>query len=184
MLATALSDAPSPFTRSGRPCALRSTRSSSAAIGVTATLNVHCRRTRAASAPAQVATDQAVAVSDRIAGSGRLTRDVHWVASEVPATPTRGAMRHPTAAALACLRAVCRGVRASPVLTLPATCLAYGDARRAGCRSGHRDTTCRDVLRPTRVSLHASAHRPQRLSTTLRSIRRVSFLWRRRRRAQ
>src|SRR6516225_409522 len=78
--------------------------------------------------------------SDRIAGAGRLPCSVDWVAPEVPATLTRWTMRYLAATALACLGVVRCGVRASPVLTLPATCLAHGDMHRAGCRGRHQDT--------------------------------------------
>jgi hypothetical protein len=90
--------------------------------------------------------------SGEVAGSGGLPRGVDWVASEVPAPLTRWTMRHLAAAALARLGVVRRGVRASPVLTLPATCVAQGHASRAGCRRRHQDTYLRDVLRPTPVS--------------------------------
>jgi hypothetical protein len=83
------------------------------------------------SSPARAATDQAVAVSGQIAGAGRLSGGVDRVAPEMPAPPTRRTMGYLAAAALARLGALRRSVRAPPVLTLPATCLAgHGDLRR------------------------------------------------------
>jgi hypothetical protein len=66
--------------------------------------------------------------SGQVAGAGGLPCGVDWVAPEVPAAVAVRAVRYLAAAALACLSALRRGVRAPPVLALPAPCLAQGDA--------------------------------------------------------
>jgi hypothetical protein len=82
--------------------------------------------------------DRSSAGSGQFAGSGRLSRGVDWVAPKVPAALALRAVRHLAAAALAFLGDLRCGVRAPPVLTLPAARLAHGHTRRDGCRGLHQ----------------------------------------------
>src|SRR5262249_31357343 len=75
-----------------------------------------------------------------VAGSRGLPGDVDRMVPELPAPGARRAVRHLAAAALACLGALRRGVRAPPVLTLPEAWLAQGDT--GWDRSGGRHHEC------------------------------------------
>jgi len=76
--------------------------------------------------------------SGQIAAAGGLPCGVDWMAAELPAPLALGAVRRLAAAALAFLGDLRCGVRALPVLTVPAARLAHWHTCRDSCRGRHQ----------------------------------------------